>query len=210
MLFWSNGVDKLSRKIFCYNKLVWSRYFPNLFFLFIIVILKNIFSHLIFLSPPFWFWCLSFCWWQWFSGCCRLCYHTCPALPLLPCPTGSWGGGVAPSGQTPSFSARQKLLDPAEFRIQGNSLLLQEAAPACRCWAQGRGSCAIHSQGELLLPSISISGSTDWFQISVGALRQEGLHFSVLRYFSSLPLIKPCRRIFPLLPLFTVPTKRYD
>lgn len=172
MLFWSNGADKLSRKIFCYNKLVWARYSPNLFFLFIIVILKNIFSHLIFLSPPFWFWwclwrcilCLSFCWWQWFSGCCRLCHHTCPALPLLPRPTGSWWGGVAPAGQTPSFSTRQKLLVPAEFMIQGHSSLLQEAAPACCCWAQGRGSCAIHSPREncCFPPYQFLAGLTDF------------------------------------------------
>lgn len=151
-LFCSNVVEKLSRKIFCYNKLVWSGCFPDLFFLFIIVILKNIFSYLIFLSLPFEFWwflwpcilCL-FSADDWSSGCCRLCHHTCPALPLFPHPTDSRWACVAPSQQTPSFSARQKLSDPAEFRIQRNSSLLQEAAPACCCWAQGRGNCAIHS-----------------------------------------------------------------
>lgn len=74
--------------------------------------------------------CLCFCSWPCLSGCCRLCHHACPLLPLFPHPTDTWGGGVAPTWRTPRFSARQRLMGRAEFRIQRNSSLLQEVVAA--------------------------------------------------------------------------------
>lgn len=217
MLFQKNVVGKLSRMIFCYKKLVWSRYFPCLLFLSIIIIFRNIFSHLTFLLSAFLILVAP-------MATCSVPLFLLLNMPFrllqalstcLPTPAP-----VAPPHRYLLWCCVSCLADfqsgfEAEangfFQVQDSEKQLVTARGIfCQLLlSSGEGSlCHSASHRELLLPPVSISGSADWFQISERAVRQECLPFSVLRYFSDWPLIKPSGWIPPPpppFPLFTAP-----